>query len=85
MGSRRSSVGRATHIVHPGGIASGSLTMMLLVMVAMAAQRAHTFGVLMIWVPLKYSPIPYQWFIELIWIVPLGIPAINFVPDLCLP
>ena len=47
-GSRRASVGLATHIVHASGVISDGLAMMLLAVVAMAAQRAHTAGALMI-------------------------------------
>ena len=48
MGSRLASVGRATHIVHTSGVISDSLAMMLLAMVAVAAQGAHTTGAFMI-------------------------------------
>ena len=48
MGSGLASVGRATHIVHTSGVISDSLAMMLLAMVAVAAQGAHTTGALMI-------------------------------------
>ena len=48
MGSGLASVGLATHIVHASGVISDSLAMMLFTVVAMAAQRAHTTGALMI-------------------------------------
>ena len=48
IGSGLASVGRATHIVHAGGIISDSLAMMLLAVVAVAAQRAHTAGALVV-------------------------------------
>ena len=48
VGSRLASVGRATHIVHASSVVSDSLAMMLLAMVAVAAQGAHTTGALVI-------------------------------------
>ena len=48
MGSRLVSVGLAAHVVHTSGVISDGLAMMLLVVVAVAAQRAHTTGALMI-------------------------------------
>ena len=48
MGSRLASVGLATHIVHASGVIGDGLAMMLLAVVAVAAQRAHTTGALMI-------------------------------------
>ena len=48
MGSRLAFVGLATRIVHASGVISDSLAMMLLAVVAVAAQRAHTTGALMI-------------------------------------
>ena len=44
-GSRQ---GRATHIVHASGVISDGLAMMLLAVVAVAAQGTHTTGALMI-------------------------------------
>ena len=41
MGSRLAFVGLATRIVHASGVVSDSLAMMLLAVVAVAAQRAH--------------------------------------------
>ena len=48
VGSRLAFVGLATRIVHASGVISDSLAMMLLAVVAVAAQRAHTTGALMI-------------------------------------
>ena len=48
MGFRPAPVGLATHIVHASGVISDGLAMMLLAVVAVAAQRAHTTGALMI-------------------------------------
>ena len=48
MGSRLAPVGLATHIVHASGAVSDGLAVVLLVMVAMAAQRAHASGALVI-------------------------------------
>ena len=48
IGSGLASAGRATHIVHASGIINDSLAMMLLAVVAMAAQRAHTTGALVV-------------------------------------
>ena len=48
VGSGLASVGRATHIVHASGIISDSLAMMLLAVVAVTAQRAHTTGAFII-------------------------------------
>ena len=48
MGSRLAFVGLATRIVHASGAISDGLAVVLLVMVTVAAQRAHASGVLMI-------------------------------------
>ena len=45
---RLASVGLATHIVHASGVIRDGLAMMLLAVVAVAAQRAHTTSALMI-------------------------------------
>ena len=48
MRPRLASVRRATRIVHAGGVISDGLAMMLLAVVAVAAQGARTTGALMI-------------------------------------
>ena len=47
-GSRLASVGQATHVVHASGVIGDSLAVVLLIVVAVAAQRAHTASALMV-------------------------------------
>ena len=54
MGSRLASAGLAIRIVRASGVVRDGLAMMLLVVIAMAAQGAHTAGALMICQTISY-------------------------------
>ena len=48
LSPRPASAGLATHIIHAGGVIRDGLAMMLLAVVAMAAQGAHATGALVV-------------------------------------